>query len=495
MWYRRSGLGVPGCGDRAPAPGDCRLFAGPWEHMIPGNSAPRGEPPPLLGSGFVNDDLTELREDSPGVPPRALVLSLLALAIPVLGATIAPEWLAEDPGVLLWLTALVPPFLLAYYRGWQGASLGLAFGMVVLVSVHLVLILWHAPAPAPTYPLLLWVTGTYIAVCVGAGVLGELLRRERADAEAMALTDALTGLPNRRHATIFLNAAFAAAIRGQPTCVVLFDFDHFKKINDRHGHRAGDEALKRFGRILTEQTRRMNLSARWGGEEFISILSQADPDGAAVFTRRVRDRLREEQFPWGTLTVSAGIAAFGPAMGSPEVLVAAADRALYAAKAAGRDCQRIAEREPLGKVDTVGDGAVAGGATNPRPAGLPRGTERILVVDDDEPVRRGVARFLSELGYQVVEAPDGPTAMEVGRRSGQTDLLLTDLIMPRMMGFSLGEQFEEELGPQRILYMSGHVQGEVNWRWAPGSVVEFISKPITGDVLAHKVRGVLDRSL
>ena len=459
----------------------------------------------------MNHDFAELRDEGHGVPPRALVLSLLALAIPVLGATIAPEWLSGDRGIVLWLTALIPPFLLTYYRGWRGASLGLAFGMAVLVLAHLGIV--ASGAAAPSYAVLLWVTGTYIAVCVGAGVLAELLRRERAVAEELALTDALTGLPNRRHATIFLDTAFAAAIRGQPTCVVLFDLDRFKGVNDRHGHRAGDEVLRRFGKILATGTRRMNLSARWGGEEFISILSQADPEGAAVFATRIRERLREEEFEWGRITVSAGIASYSPTMGSPEVLVATADQALYAAKEAGRDRYRIAgaEKPPAGtrsdsgfrpgpESGEVGETPGEADRRSGRTAGegdfkaLPRGIERILVVDDDEPVRRGVTAFLKKLGYEVLNAPDGRRALEAERGSGKTDLLVVDLIMPEMMGFTLGERFEEEFGPQRILYISGHVQGEVDWKWAPGSAVDFIAKPMSAAALAEKVRVLLDRT-
>lgn len=80
-------------------------------------------------------------------------------------------------------------------------------------------------------------------------------------------------MSNRRHALVALAQEFAAAQRGRPLAVVMFDLDDFKRYNDLHGHAAGDEALRAFASVLHQTTRQMNLSARLGGEEFVSILS------------------------------------------------------------------------------------------------------------------------------------------------------------------------------------------------------------------------------
>ncbi len=90
---------------------------------------------------------------------------------------------------------------------------------------------------------------------------------------ALSLTDPLTDLPNRRHLDMHLRREVAAARRGRHVCVVLFDLNDFKLHNDRLGHVVGDQILRHFGRILVRETRAMNLAARYGGDEFITVLT------------------------------------------------------------------------------------------------------------------------------------------------------------------------------------------------------------------------------
>ena len=151
----------------------------------------------------------------------------------------------------------------------------------------------------------------------------------------LSLTDPLTGLANRRHLERDLAREFAAAQRGRKLVAVLFDMDGFKPFNDRCGHLAGDEALRTFGRILATETRAMNLAARYGGDEFAVLLADCTREGAEIFARRICERFAEEvaSAGLGTLTVSAGVAEYTPDMQAPEDLIAAADRALYQAKA------------------------------------------------------------------------------------------------------------------------------------------------------------------
>lgn len=149
----------------------------------------------------------------------------------------------------------------------------------------------------------------------------------------LSLTDPLTGLPNRRHMDIVLEKDFATAERGQDLSVVLFDLDDFKQFNDTAGHQAGDDALRRFADILAGQTRAMNLAARYGGDEFIAILSDTDADGARYLVERVLEELGRDQMMVG-IGASAGIAVHHPGMIGPEDLIRSADEALYRAKAA-----------------------------------------------------------------------------------------------------------------------------------------------------------------
>jgi diguanylate cyclase (GGDEF)-like protein len=152
---------------------------------------------------------------------------------------------------------------------------------------------------------------------------------------ALSLTDPLTGLANRRQLDRDLAREFAAAVRGRKLVCVLFDIDRFKEYNDRHGHLAGDEALRLFARALTSETRAMNLAVRYGGDEFIVLLADADVSGADIFVRRVRQRFPppDSVSEMAELSVAAGYAEYRPEMSSPEELIAEADLALYQDKA------------------------------------------------------------------------------------------------------------------------------------------------------------------
>jgi diguanylate cyclase (GGDEF)-like protein len=148
----------------------------------------------------------------------------------------------------------------------------------------------------------------------------------------LSLTDPLTGLPNRRHMDILLDKEFAAAERGRALTVVLLDLDDFKVFNDTEGHQAGDEALRRFAEILSSETRAMNLAARYGGDEFIAILSDTDLEGGRALYDRVLAGMRDDPF-MTRMTASAGIASYRTGMLDPADLIRAADEALYLSKA------------------------------------------------------------------------------------------------------------------------------------------------------------------
>jgi diguanylate cyclase (GGDEF)-like protein len=290
----------------------------------------------------------------PRIPLTGLILSFAALAVPVLGTFWFPES-SGDYELLLWLLALVPAFLLAYYRGWVGVALAMLVGMVVLSVVQVFVIVL---AIETDWVLLLAVITAYIALGLSLGLVSELLHQERARAERLALLDDLTRIPNRRLADLFLEKEFAAAVRGRALTAVLFDIDRFKSYNDRYGHAAGDEALRHFVQILSRHTRGMDLCARYGGEEFLAVLSDARIEAGVAFAERVRASLLAgtgraaspaeggpEEGTQGSaatqrvppFTVSAGVAQFTSGMETTADLIAVADRALYQAKADGRD--------------------------------------------------------------------------------------------------------------------------------------------------------------
>ena len=163
-----------------------------------------------------------------------------------------------------------------------------------------------------------------------------------------ALTDALTGCFNRRFFEIQLERDLHLATRmRQPVSLILLDIDHFKQVNDTHGHDAGDAALRILANALREEVRGVDTAARYGGEEFAIILPQAGPEGAQVVAERLRSRIERTEVPGvGCIKASLGVATFPLDASSRELLVTSADRALYLAKRSGRNCVRTAADLP-----------------------------------------------------------------------------------------------------------------------------------------------------
>lgn len=165
---------------------------------------------------------------------------------------------------------------------------------------------------------------------------------------SLATVDSLTGLPNRRRALEFLQRQWEHAQRtGAALSVALVDLDHFKRVNDEHGHDAGDEVLRAAARILKKHARRGDLLARFGGEEFLLVCPGAGAEAARLAGERMRTRLSAEPVLragfHGRLTLSVGVAARGPGMLGVEGLLKAADEALFEAKRAGRDRVAVAK--------------------------------------------------------------------------------------------------------------------------------------------------------
>jgi diguanylate cyclase (GGDEF)-like protein len=267
------------------------------------------------------------------VPARALVISLAALALAGLLSSLWPQAL-EEMAALTWLLALVPAFLFAYYRGWEGAAVGLLVAMIVLIAIEIVPAL--VTGTHVDWRIAGGLTIVFIAAALGLGGLAETLRRQKAVAMSLALHDTLTGLPNRRMLDLFLEQHFAASQRGQSLAVAIFDLDRFKAYNDAWGHAEGDEALRTFGSILRAETRDADVAGRYGGEEFLAILPAETAFGARRYAERVCETLARRELPTGSrITVSAGVAISDPTMSSAIELVRAADASLYQAKAAG----------------------------------------------------------------------------------------------------------------------------------------------------------------
>jgi two-component system cell cycle response regulator len=159
----------------------------------------------------------------------------------------------------------------------------------------------------------------------------------------MAITDALTGLYNRRYMETHVGTLVEqAAARGKPLTVLVLDIDYFKAINDTHGHDAGDDVLREFAIRIRKSIRGIDLACRYGGEEFVVVMPETDLAVATMVAERLRRRIASEPFPIQQgarsieVTISVGIAGLGSGDSAAAVLKRA-DQALYRAKRDGRN--------------------------------------------------------------------------------------------------------------------------------------------------------------
>ena len=161
--------------------------------------------------------------------------------------------------------------------------------------------------------------------------------------EQLALTDALTNLPNRRAIEDWASRQLSGAARyGFSFWIVMADLDHFKHVNDTYGHEAGDIVLKRFAEILKVNSRKSDICGRVGGEEFLFALTHTTEENAKLVIERIRTELQATKFSFDgnslTVTVSFGVAGFeGTCAPDFNLLISQADAALYSAKRLGRN--------------------------------------------------------------------------------------------------------------------------------------------------------------
>jgi two-component system cell cycle response regulator len=317
------------------------------------------------------------------------ILALVSLLLPHATTVIEPGLVAIGAfacvagTVLLFVPQIIPPQLLTAVLACGNLLItsGIYFTQST-TSVYALLYVWVGFQAAYFFPrrhAIVHVLGTgatyavALATVPGAdrgqrwllmfGVVGVIalmisVLRERVDrligrlADA-ARTDALTGLLNRRGFQELMEVETERALRSsRPLAIVVGDLDHFKHLNDRYGHAAGDVALRRFADIASQASRRIDAVARIGGEEFALLLPDTEQHAAYLLAERLRRAVKEpsktgeNDLP----TVSFGVASFPTHAADAAALMHAADQALYAAKAMGRDRSVIYNPEVLANV-------------------------------------------------------------------------------------------------------------------------------------------------
>ncbi len=286
---------------------------------------------------FLIVDWTRRRDTSMLAISAGLVISLLFVYFLVQGGAgrAGPVW------------AVLFPFFLPYLYGMRrGTLVNLAYFFAAGA-----IFFWLGPRLVHVdYPWLFKLNT--LAAILASMLLGTLAEYARSEAlwerdaaiaalERAARTDQLTHLPNRRHILEELTYAFKARARfDEPFCVAIADLDRFKEVNDRHGHGAGDEVLRRTAGLMRSTLRDVDMIARWGGEEFLILMPRTELEEAKTVLERLRSAVSEQEVvtPAGRLrvTISIGVAQAEEGM-SVEMLEDKADHRLYAAKNAGRN--------------------------------------------------------------------------------------------------------------------------------------------------------------
>ena len=176
----------------------------------------------------------------------------------------------------------------------------------------------------------------------GVAVNKRQLESANTKLQELALRDGLTGLLNRRYWESCLEREFARHQRyDNPVSLVIFDIDHFKRVNDTYGHQTGDEVIRETARITSQLVRETDFAGRYGGEEFVVLLPGTTLDGAAQFAERLRSSIERQQLDYQgsplTFTISLGVATLTDDMAGYLTLLERADKALYQSKEGGRN--------------------------------------------------------------------------------------------------------------------------------------------------------------
>lgn len=271
----------------------------------------------------------------PWATPLFVAFGTLLITVDIYTGGLEHSFTSDNQVLYLLVVLYAFYFLSARQAVIQLVLVGAAYGWLLLDAVP------TAEAAARWAVML----GTLTVAGLLVGLLNRRVELLLAELGASARRDPLTGALNRRGLDERLAVEIARAERtAEPLTLVVADLDDLKGLNDRHGHGAGDQALEMAAEVMRDGLRETDALARIGGDEFVLILPNCEPETGLEIAHKVRARLRQlsadELQP---LTISAGAAGAPPLALDPAKLLAAADRALYRAKQAGRDRSSLAE--------------------------------------------------------------------------------------------------------------------------------------------------------
>jgi diguanylate cyclase (GGDEF)-like protein len=247
------------------------------------------------------------------------------------------------------------PFGFAFPLIVGGASLVIGLTPTLILALGATagyLVAGYAGSGAPTPPqvvtLAVNLTVLYLLAGIGSFV-GREQRRSRDAALRLSAVDALTGLFNRTFFFAALEREIARSERsGRGFCLIMLDLDELKAVNDRHGHHAGDAVLRAVSETVKSGIRRIDVAARYGGDEFVALLPETDPTGGWVLAEKIRLGVAEASIAGIEMrpTVSVGVVSYPTDGRTADALMLSADRAMYVSKRGGKNRVARASVEP-----------------------------------------------------------------------------------------------------------------------------------------------------
>jgi putative two-component system response regulator len=329
-------------------------------------------------------------------------------------------------------------------------------------------------------------------------IFRDQLARYSSELEDDLLRDSLTGVANRRAFDYELDRRMTEWTRQRtPMALVLVDADHFKGINDRMGHRQGDQILKMIAKRMSETVRGMDLVARYGGEEFAVIMPGAALENAMVLGERIRRSIESCRFDFKGeafhVTVSVGMTE-SCERDDVKSFFERADKALYLAKSEGRNCCRSDD----GRAFENRNGISAAIGTDRlsfagRLAEATNQAARILVIDDEPSTALMVRKLLIEAGYYGVKAIHEPGEALAKIRTNMPDLILCDINMPGISGIEILEAVKANPETRDIpfLFLTSATESDVKVRCLNLGATDFLGKPVNGAELIARVQNTL----
>jgi len=291
-------------------------------------------------------------------------------------------------------------------------------------------------------------------------------------------TDPLTGLANRRRSVPQIDRFLRTAARsGAPVCLVVLDLDHFKQVNDRFGHAAGDQVLRSLAGMLTRELRSEDVVARWGGEEFVIVMQGVTKADCVRRVEHLQEVFRGQRFNGSaeefSVTASAGVAQFPGDGTTTTTLYESADRALYLAKASGRD--RV-----CGAEDREGSSAE-------------RMSVDVVLVEDDELLADLVLRALESRGWSTYWMPDGRQASEALIESVTARVVILDWDLPGLDGVSVLRRLAttNALRSTRVIMLTGRSSESEILETLRLGASDHVAKPCSVPVLMELTRKAL----